>query len=581
MMTMFRTGSLAAILLCATGAWSAVVGVQAQLGARQVRVGEQIPLIVTVSVDDDGKDLPWPEVKLPAGVALGSKDRSQSTSEQVSIVNFKMTRQKTTQVQYVLKLSATKSGTYPIGPVSFQGRDLGSGEVKVVDAPQDVRTSTIVGRRSVYVGQQVPFIWRITADRPFEVRKFPDVRTALGNGFYSATPDSQKLQMQPVEENGKRVGRLDMVGSLFPLKAGKQTLPGTSLDYRIVEQSMGMDPFEAMMSGQDPFEAMRGTRRVVDGSARTQEVPLEILPVPDKNRPSAFQGGVGSFKIDAKLEKDSLRAGDGTTLTITMEGDGQPQASGTPVWTAPNGVEAYPPQDDWSKDWKNGTLRTKLVRRVVLVPRQSGKVALDSVRFAWFDPDKKSFHQAAIALPHLKVSPAPATASVSDTSRQGGGASGPVLRPVDKFWIVFGKVSAALWTLLAASGLGWLLFRFLRERMSLPARQRRRLLALRKKLDKLPKPKDDKAAAGQIRQILTDALAIRLGDDSRAWTSQEMQEKAPAHLGWNEDESVALGALLMALQATEFAGYPFDPQSRKQCEGILQALLPKEDRTAR
>ncbi|MEK7394614.1 MAG: hypothetical protein AAB214_18805, partial [Fibrobacterota bacterium] len=209
------------------------------------------------------------------------------------------------------------------------------------------------------------------------------------------------------------------------------------------------------------------------------------------------------------------------------------------------------------------------------------KVALDSVRFAWFDPDKKTFRQQAIALNMLKVSPAPATGIVSDTSRGSVRPGGAVLQPIDRFWIVFGKVSAALWSILAASGLGWLLFRFVRERMSLPARQRRRLLALRKKLDRLPKPKDDKAAAGQIRQILTDALAIRLGDDSRAWTSQEMQEKAPAHLGWNEDESVALGALLMALQATEFAGYPFDPQSRKQCEGILLALLPKEDRTAR
>jgi hypothetical protein len=42
-------------------------------------------------------------------------------------------------------------------------------------------------------------------------------------------------------------------------------------------------------------------------------------------------------------------------------------------------------------------------------------------------------------------------------------------------------------------------------------------------------------------------------------------------------ESVELGALLMALQATEFAGFPFDPQSRKQCEGILHALLPKDE----
>ncbi len=571
---MVRTGRFAAALLTlAASSWSAVLGVQAQLAARQVRVGEQIPLIVTVSVDDEGKDLPWPEVQLPAGVTLASKDRNQSTSDQVSIVNFKVTRQHITQVQFTLRLTAPKPGTYAVGPVTFQGKDLGRGEVKVVDAPQDVRTFTLVSKRSVYVGQQVPFTWRLTADRPFEVRKFPDVRTALGNGFYSASPDSQKLQMQVVTENGKRFGRLDLTGSLFPLKPGHQTLPSTSMDYRIVEQSMGMDPFEAMMSGQDPFEAMMGHRRVVDGSARTQEVPLEILAVPDKNRPTAFQGGVGEFKLEAKLEKDSLRAGDGTTLTLILEGDGQPQASGVPLWTAPKGVEAYPPQDDWSKDWRGGVLHTRLTRRIVLVPRQSGRVDLDSAHFAWFDPNKKSFQQKSIALPRLNVTPAPATAS-ADTSRAAAHAMGPVLGPVDKFWIAFGKVSAVIWSLCALFGMIWLLVRFLRDRLSTTARQRRRILALRKKLAKLPKPKDDKVAAGQIRQILTNALAVRLGDDSRAWTSQEVQDNAPVGLGWSEEQSVELGQLLMSLQATEFAGFPFDPSSKGLCGKILDALLP-------
>ena len=345
---MAPTGRLAAlVLVAAAAAWSAVLDVQAQLAVRQARVGEQIPLIVSVSVDDDGKDLPWPEVQLPAGMTLSSKDRGQSSSEQISIVNFKMTRKRTTQVQFTMRLSAAKPGTYTIGPVSFQGRDLGSGQVQVLDAPQDVRISTLVNKRTVYVGQQVPFTWRLTADRPFEVRKFPDVRTALGAGFYSASPDSQRLQMQVVTENGRRFGKLDMTGSLFPLKPGRQTLPSTSMDYRIVEESMGMDPFEAILNGQDPFEAMMARRRVVDGSARTQEIPLEILAVPDKNRPVEFQGGVGDFSLEAKLEKDSLRAGDGATLTLVLEGDGQPQASGTPVWVAPDGVEAYPPQDDW------------------------------------------------------------------------------------------------------------------------------------------------------------------------------------------------------------------------------------------
>lgn len=574
---MARTGSFAPLFLAVavTAASAAVLETQAQLGARQARVGEQVPLIVTVSVDDDGKDLPWPEVQVPAGMSVGSKDRSQSTSEQVSIINFKMTRKRTTQVQFVMNLVAAKAGTYAVGPVTFQGRDLGKGEVKIIDAPQDIRIATLVGKKSVYVGQQVPFTWRLSADRPFEVRKFPDVRTALGNGFFSASPDSQKLQMQVVDENGHRTGRLDLTGSLFPLKPGRQTLPSTSLDYRIVDQFGGMDPFEAMMNGQDPFEAMAARRRVIDGSARTQEVALEIKAVPDKNRPAAFQGGVGDFALDARLEKDSLRAGDGTTLTLTLEGDGQPQASGAPSWTAPAGVEAYPPQDDWTRSWRNGVLRTKLVRRIVVVPRQSGRIDLDSVRFAWFDPSKQAFQERSIALPELKVAPAPASAKV-DTGRAALRPGEAVLRPVDRFWIAFGKVSAVLWSLLALAGLVWLAARWLRDRLSLSARQRRRLLALRKRLANLPTPKDDKAGAGQIRQILTDGLAVRLGDDSRAWTSHEAEEKVPPLPGWTPELAAELGALLTGLQATEFAGFPLDPRSRELCRKILDALLPPE-----
>jgi hypothetical protein len=572
---MVRTGSRVALLL---GAWvaaasAAVLETQAQIAARQARVGEQVPLIVTVTVDDDGKELPWPEVQLPAGLSIASKDRSQSSSEQVSIINFKMTRKRTTQVQFVLNMVASKPGNYAVGPVVHQGRDLGRGELRIVDAPQDIRIATLVGKKSVYVGQQVPFTWRLTADRPFEVRKFPDVRTALGNGFYSASPDSQRLQMQVVEENGRRVGRLDLTGALFPLKPGKQTLPGTSMDYRIVEEVGGMDPFEAMMSGRDPFEAMAARRRVIDGSARTQEVPLEIKAVPDTDRPSSFQGGVGDFKLEATLEKDSLRAGDGTTLTLVLDGDGQPQASGIPLWAAPDGVEAYPPQDDWTRTWKNGVLRTRLVRRIVVVPRQSGRIPLDSVRFAWFDPAKKNFQERALALPTLKVAPAPASSRL-DTSRASRRPGEAVLQPVDRFWIAFGKVSAALWSLLALSGLGWLLWRWVRDRLSLPARQRRRLLALRKRLAHLPAPKDEKVGAGQIRQILTDALAVRLGEDSRAWTSHEAQEKAPGLLGWAPEQASELGDLLTALQATEFAGFPLDPQSKGLCGKILEALLP-------
>ena len=177
---MVPTGRIAAriatiLLVAATVAQSRILDAQAQLENRQVRVGERTALYVTVSTDSEGQALPWPEVQTGPGLSVVDKNRNQSSSEQISIVNFKMERKRTINVQFVFQLAASKPGSYAVGPILFQGRNLGSAQISVVEAPQDVRIATMVGRKTIYVGQQIPFTWRLSADRPFEVLKFPDV----------------------------------------------------------------------------------------------------------------------------------------------------------------------------------------------------------------------------------------------------------------------------------------------------------------------------------------------------------------------------------------------------------------------
>jgi hypothetical protein len=571
---MVPTGRIAILLLVlATAGRSKILDAQAQLANRQVRVGERTALYVTVSTDSEGQDLPWPEVQTAPGLSVVDKNRNESSSEQISIVNFKMERKRTTSVQFVFDLAASKPGNYAVGPILFQGRNLGSAQISVVDAPQDVRIATMVGKKTIYVGQQIPFIWRLSADRPFEVLKFPDVRTALGSGFYSESPDSQQLRMKVVDENGRKVGRLDLTGSLFPLRTGHQTLPSTSLDYRIVERSPGVDPMEAMLSGQDPFEAMMGTNKVIQGTASTQEVGLQVLPVPDKGRPSSFQGGVGSFHMDAKLEKTKLRAGDGTTLTIVLEGTGQPQASGVPVWQAPAGVETYPPQDDWTRVWKDGVLSTRLTRRIVLVPRHAGHVDLDSVRFAWFDPVAAKFRTSSLGLSGLSVDPAPVVAGSVDTAALR--ALGPVLSGTDRFWILFGKVSAVLWAVLLAVGAGFGVWRWLRVRLSREYAQKKALQILERRLSVLTTTLPAPRWAGELRRILGTALAVRAGEESRAWTSEEIPEGLVRLLSWSQEDAKEVGDFALALMAAEYANEPLPPDARARLGVILQRLRPR------
>lgn len=571
---MLRTGrhlcALLALSVLPAFAAGKVAGVGAQITANRVMVGESFEVIVSAEVEGETNDLPWPEIQLPAGITLGGRNRSQESRTQISIVNGSFEKKSTTVVNFRIRLNTSKAGTFPLGPVTFQGRNLGSGQIVVGDPPaasragsaaegaaagtsREIRALTIVGKRKVYVGQQVPFTWRLESSLPLQITSFPDIRSALGQGFYSAVPDSQEQAKAVTGPDGRSFARLDWKGTLFPLRPGRQNLPATRLGWRTVEGG-SVDPFEAMMRGEDPFEAMQRRPRVREGVAQTEVLGLEILPIPESGRPSSFQGGVGRFDLSAQLQASDPSVGRSATLVMRLSGNGQPQASGFPVWKAPEEFEAYPPQDTWKSVWKDGELVTTLERRVVLVPRKAGKIALDSVRFSWFDPSQGRFETAAKALPALDVADAPnaGRAAPGDSSARGAQLTG-----ADRFWIAFGKVSAAIWALLLAVAAGWGLFLVLRARFAPRAKALRRLKELDRALGAaLARTQTDH---GAVRRIVVDALVLQQGEDAAGWTSQEVQERlAPL---WSPDQAADVANLLRELEAAQFAGLPVENEA--------------------
>jgi hypothetical protein len=414
-----------------------------------------------------------------------------------------------------------------------------------------VTAATLLPRRSVYVGEQIPFVWRLDGTRPFQVAKFPDIRSILGNGFWTVTPDTMPRQ-QVVTAGNVRKLRLDIVGSLFALRPGTAKVAGTSLDYQIVEQE-AIDPMEAILRGEDPFEAMMraGRTRVLQGTARTPEQGIAVLPVPEKGRPKEFQGGVGKFTLKAHLEKDTVRAGDGVNLAISLEGDGQPQGCGAPVWAAPADVEAYPPEDKWSQAWRSGRVWSALERRIVLVPSRAGTFKLAPVRYAYFDPSTRRFEELSIDLPALKVLPALAS-KVPAPDRSSGPAVQELSRS-DRNWILVGKVSAALWALLGLGALGLGGWRLVRNLASPKARRERAIRRLRQELSKAGALKDARKRAAAWRELLTRRLVLDLGEVSRGWTLLETVAVLRAR-GWSEEDLSSFEALWKDLDAAEFAG---------------------------
>lgn len=576
---MARIGSCALAVLCAVAVASAVpFHAEAQLGTNRVQVGEIFPLTVRAQTEGDAKEIPEPQVQLTEGIAKGAVRRSQGSSTSIQIINGSFSKKISTTVTWQIELKAVKPGKWMVGPVTLEGKALGQGEVLVEAGAgsgkadpvtgravtNDVVASTILGKKTVYVGEQIPFTWRLDGAKPFQVGKFPDVRTILGNGFWTATPDTQpKIQVTRVG-NAQKL-RLDIPGSLFALRPGTAKVAGTSLDYQIVEQVV-VDPMEAMMRGEDPFEAMmRGGRtRVLQGTTRTPEHSLTVLAVPEKGRPKEFQGGVGKFTLKARLEKDSVRAGEGLNLAITLEGDGQPQGCGAPVWNAPSGIEAYPPEDKWAQAWRAGRIWSILERRVVLVPSQAGTVKLPPVRYAYFDPASHRFVELTVELPALKV--LPALASKDRPVAVSGAVAGSVLSSSDRTWILVGKISAVLWGLLALAALGFGLWKLVHRLTSRQARRERALRRLRQDLVKASAISDARKRAAGWRAVLTQRLVLDCGETSRGWTLQETLGWLAA-AGWDEERLAKLEALWKGLDAAEFAGVPLDEA------GFLAELL--------
>lgn len=567
---MVRTGSVLIACVVAAPVWSApkVIGAEASITSQNVPAGSNFDIVVSVEVDGEASELPWPEIALPPELAIGGRSRSQESRSQVTWINGAFHKSSTTVVRFRQTINTTKPGAFPIGPVTFQGRDLGTGRI-TVDAPtaatskenREVRTSTLVARRKFWVGQQIPFTWRLEAERAFEATAIPDIQKVFGQGFHSVLPDSQSRTVVVRSPAGKPTARTDVRGSLFALRAGKPVLPSTQLGWRMFEGG-SVDPFEAFFRGEDIFEAMRRQPQIREGVARTEAVPLDIRAVPETGRPANFQGGVGRFQLEAMLDTGTAVVGRSLTLTIRLSGNGQPQASGHPVWTPSEDLEAYPAKDVWTSKWRNGELVTTLERRIVLVPRKSGKVLLDSVRFSWFDPDREAFTHAVVALPDLRVLPAPNHGRPPrDSSSSVPGIA------VESGWAFFGKISAVLWALLAIGAMGWAITRSVRDRLSDHSRRRRALARISTRMEKaLSRVPPDLAV---LHKELVAAYTAVHGGEAAGWTSQELELRLSVERPPQEAQEAA--QLLRDLEAARFGGLPLE-DSKERLGRAMEAL---------
>ena len=266
-----------------------------------------------------------------------------------------------------------------------------------------------LSRNSVVVGEPVTATLKIYHRANlagFENAKFPSFK-----GFWSqeveapANIEFQREQVDGVMYNSAVLRRWVII----PQKAGDQPIEPAEV--------VCLVNVRRPRSSGSPFDDFFGTGYVTTRQRVTTPArSLSVSALPS-GAPASFAGGVGQFKVSAKVSKDSLKTHDAASLIVTVSGKGNIALVEAPKISFPPDFEVYDVKTSVNTD-KSGTSGSKTFE-YPFIPRSPGDFTLGPVNFAYYDIGARRYETASSAA--LPISVARSASYAQDGGSSAGG----------------------------------------------------------------------------------------------------------------------------------------------------------------
>lgn len=438
--------------------------------------------------------------------------------------------------------------TVTSAPARERGETRGNGDGVILRAWLDADT--------VYVGQQVTLEVdaMFSQDARMRLRRAPEYDAPSPSGFWThELPDAGRSTSRTVGDEIYEVQRFRR--AFFPLSPGRYTIPPARLEYEL-RRGLLYAP-ETRDVSSDPL-------------------PLVVLPVPP-DQPPAFNGAVGDYTMNARIEPASVPVGEAAVLTVTVEGVGNVKALPAPELPDVAGLDVYPPGEEAETRTQGTTIQGRKVFTWVLIPRQAGDMEIPAVRYAFFNPDAGGFETATVA-------PLPIHATPAATDNEDAPPAPATLRflktapDADPLGWVRSRGFVALMAfplLLLALALAWRQRERRRGRVTPAALRRERKQAVRALEERAEDPSDD-ALFADAEGFARGWLARRLGLPA----TRVADVDALAGAGVPAAMAGAVRRVLDRLSAGRYAPTPPSAAARKAAIGELKNVLEAVDGAA-
>lgn len=240
-------------------------------------------------------------------------------------------------------------------------------------------------------------IWTLVDIGSYAFTRVPEPR-----GFWveDITPSGQPRVEELTREGRRYTTAVIRRIALVPTGPGERTLEPLGLEVQV--RLRRPDPFGDPFGGLFGRNPLFGTT-VVPTTVLSNPLTIAVEPLPP-GRPEPFSGIVGSLRLAASVDRDSLATGEALTFTVRASGEGNVRQIPAPELGLPPDFEVFPPQiRETVRPFGPGLTGEKTFEYVV-IPRAPGLREIPAVAMGYFDTAADAYRVAATEPIRLAVS---------------------------------------------------------------------------------------------------------------------------------------------------------------------------------
>lgn len=265
-----------------------------------------------------------------------------------------------------------------------KGNNSSSGEYPT-DLESNIFIRASVSKSKVYVGEPLTVSYKVYTR--VNILNNALSKSPVFDGFWSEDLQDKSattmLHDEAVDGIVFKVGEIKRT-LLIPQRSGKLQIDALGMEFITRVKAAGR--------GNSIFDQFFGpTFQDVKVESSSKPITIQVLPIPEKDKPENFTGLVGQFTLKLNAPEGRMKENESGEYSIILNGTGNHKLIDPPALTFPDDLELYDPKEvDQVRTTDIGQSGTRRFD-YLFIPRNSGEFRLPDVSICYFDPREERF----------------------------------------------------------------------------------------------------------------------------------------------------------------------------------------------